>query len=95
MGFPKSVCTSVNDVLCHGIPDNRPLEEGDFINIDVTCYLDGHHGDNSAMVTIGEPHPEVADLIYNTRYAMNMAIKECGPQVPYSRIGDVINHTAI
>ena len=46
-GFPKSVCTSVNNVVCHGIPDSRPLELGDIINIDITVFLDGHHGDCS------------------------------------------------
>ena len=59
MHFPKSVCTSVNEVLCHGIPDERKLRDGDTVNIDVTCYLDGFHGDNSAMVGIGNVHPDV------------------------------------
>lgn len=52
--FPKSVCTSINEVVCHGIPDDRPLEQGDIMNIDVTVYLDGYHGDTSRMVYIGE-----------------------------------------
>jgi len=51
--FPKSCCTSVNEVICHGIPDNRPLEEGDVINIDITCYLNGYHGDCSEMFVVG------------------------------------------
>ena len=49
MGFPKSVCTSVNEVVCHGIPNLRPLQKGDYINLDVCCMKDGYHGDNSAM----------------------------------------------
>lgn len=49
MGFPKSVCTSVNEVCCHGIPNQRPLENGDSLNIDVTCFIDGVHGDTSVM----------------------------------------------
>jgi len=57
--FPKSVCTSVNEVLCHGIPDNRPLRSGDSINIDVTCFTHGCHGDNSLMVEIGDVHPDI------------------------------------
>jgi methionyl aminopeptidase len=53
-GFPKSVCTSVNECVCHGIPDCRPLEDGDIVNIDVTVYLDGYHGDTSRMFAVGE-----------------------------------------
>ncbi len=53
-GFPKSVCTSVNECVCHGIPDDRPLEEGDIVNVDVTVFLDGYHGDCSSMFTVGE-----------------------------------------
>lgn len=52
MGFPKSVCTSVNEVCCHGIPNLRPLEEGDSLNIDVTIFYDGVHGDTSVMATV-------------------------------------------
>lgn len=63
MYFPKSVCTSVNEVACHGIPNKRVLKKGDYVNIDITLFLDGVHGDNSAMVKIGEIHPEVSRLI--------------------------------
>lgn len=63
MGFPKSVCTSVNEVLCHGIPNNRPLCSGDIINVDVTAYKGGVHGDSSVMVTVGEVDERVMDLI--------------------------------
>ncbi len=66
MGFPKSVCTSVNEVVCHGIPNNRPLMEGDFINLDVTLYIDGVHGDNSLMVEVGNVHEDVRKLIKAT-----------------------------
>ena len=52
--FPKSVCTSVNECVCHGIPDDRPLQEGDIVNVDVTVFLDGHHGDTSRMYYVGE-----------------------------------------
>ena len=52
MGFPKSVCTSVNEVLCHGIPNNRKLERGDIVNVDVTCFKGGVHGDSSIMIHI-------------------------------------------
>jgi len=53
-GYPKSVCTSVNEVICHGIPDSRPLGDGDIVNLDVTVYLDGVHGDTNATVGVGE-----------------------------------------
>lgn len=59
MGFPKSVCSSVNEVCCHGIPNNRKLQNGDYINLDVTLFTEGVHGDNSAMVMVGDVHPDV------------------------------------
>jgi len=58
-GFPKSVCTSVNEVICHGIPDNRPLGDGDIVNIDVTVYLNGVHGDTNATYLVGDVGPRV------------------------------------
>ena len=58
-----SVCTSVNDVLCHGIPDNRPLKNRDFVNFDVTLYINGVYGDTSAMVCVGNVHEDVKKLI--------------------------------
>ncbi|KIZ06250.1 methionyl aminopeptidase [Monoraphidium neglectum] len=60
--FPKSVCTSVNECLCHGIPDSRPLKDGDIINIDVTVYLNGYHGDTSAMFYICGPDVPVRKI---------------------------------
>ena len=63
MNFPKSICTSVNEVTCHGIPNKRPLNDGDTINLDVTLYLDGVHGDNSGMVCVGNVHPDIKKLI--------------------------------
>jgi methionyl aminopeptidase len=53
-GFPKSLCTSVNEVVCHGIPDDRPLQDGDIVNVDVTVYLNGYHGDTNATFYVGE-----------------------------------------
>lgn len=63
MHFPKSVCTSVNEVVCHGIPNKRVLRNGDYINLDVTLFIEGVHGDNSAMVEVGNVHKEVSNLI--------------------------------
>lgn len=63
MHFPKSVCTSINDVVAHGIPNNKVLENGEYVNIDVVCYYKGHHGDNSGMVMIGDVHPDIVKLV--------------------------------
>merc|ERR1712217_725110 len=57
-GFPKAVCISPNEVACHGIPDERPLADGDIVNIDVSSFLDGHYGDTSAMVLVGDVDEE-------------------------------------
>ena len=62
--FPKSVCTSVNEVVCHGVPCSKKLESGDYVNIDITCYFNGHHGDNSGMVLIGDVHPDIRRLVF-------------------------------
>jgi methionyl aminopeptidase len=61
-GFPKSVCTSVNECICHGIPDSRSLEEGDIVNIDVTVYLNGYHGDTSKTFYCGEVDDEAKKI---------------------------------
>jgi methionyl aminopeptidase len=74
MGFPKTACISVNEVACHGVPDTRPLEDGDMLNIDVTCYVDGVFGDNSDMAVAGTPHPEIARLISATRESLQAGI---------------------
>ena len=70
MGFPKSICTSINEVICHGIPDSTQLREGDLVNLDVTAYLDGVHGDTNATFPVGRVDPETAALIERTRTAM-------------------------
>jgi len=93
-GFPKSVCTSVNECICHGIPDSRPLEDGDIINIDVTVFLDGHHGDTSRTFLCGDVAPEVQRLVSATKDAMDAAIAICAPGVPYNRIGSTIQEVA-
>lgn len=69
MGFPKSLCTSVNETVCHGIPNGRKLKNGDYLNMDVTVYYKGFHGDTSGMALIGEVHPDIQKLvlIYNSR----------------------------
>ncbi|EKX31306.1 hypothetical protein GUITHDRAFT_156633 [Guillardia theta CCMP2712] len=91
-GFPKSVCTSINEVICHGIPcTNTRLKEGDIINIDVTCYLNGYHGDCSETFCVGEVDDAGKKLVKVTYDAWQAAIKICKPGVPYSQIGGVID----
>lgn len=87
MGFPKAICTSVNDVIAHGIPDDRPLEDGDIVNVDVTVYLNGHHGDTSSMFFAGRPKKSTAALCDATQRAMNAGIEVCGPGVDFREIG--------
>jgi methionyl aminopeptidase len=90
MGFPKSVCTSVNEVACHGIPNARKLKKGDYVNIDVTAYYNGFHGDTSAMVIVEDTHEDIKELIAVTRQAMYNAIAICKPGEKISNIGKVI-----
>ncbi|GAQ88558.1 methionine aminopeptidase [Klebsormidium nitens] len=89
--FPKSVCTSVNECICHGIPDSRPLEDGDIINIDVTVFLNGYHGDTSATFFCGNVAPEARRLVAATKEALDAAIAICAPGVPYNKIGKTIH----
>ncbi len=72
--FPKSICTSVNEVICHGIPDNRPLEDGDIVNLDVTTYLHGMHGDCSETVLIGDVDARSRKLVGVTHECMMLGI---------------------
>lgn len=89
-GFTKSICTSVNGVICHGIPDDRPLESGDIVNIDVTGYVDGVHGDTSATFLVGEVDEPVRALVETTREATLRAIAAVAPGEPLRRIGEAI-----
>jgi methionyl aminopeptidase len=89
-GFPKSCCTSLNEVICHGIPDSTVLADGDIINVDVTAYLDGVHGDTDATFCVGEVSDEARLLVERTREATVRAIKACAPGRQISVIGRVI-----
>jgi methionyl aminopeptidase len=93
-GFPKSCCTSVNEVICHGIPDARPLEDGDLVKIDVTAYLDGVHGDNCATYFCGEVAQESRLLTERTREALNRAISAVRPGRRVNVLGRVIESYA-
>ena len=93
-GYPKSVCTSVNEVICHGIPDSRPLAEGDIVNIDVTIYLNGVHGDTSVTLPVGGIAEHDRLLIQQTLVAMNEGIAAAGPGRPVHAIGRAIERHA-
>tara|TARA_B100000780_G_C21004355_1_gene401963 strand:+ start:115 stop:948 length:834 start_codon:yes stop_codon:yes gene_type:complete len=93
-GFPKSSCTSINEVVCHGIPDDRPLEDGDIINVDVSCFLDGYHGDASRMYAVGNVDEAGQKLIRVTKECMDEAIAACGPGVDITIVGDIISDIA-
>jgi methionyl aminopeptidase len=85
-GFPKSVCTSINEVVCHGIPDSQLLKLGDIINVDVTHIFEGFHGDTSATFYVGEPSPEAKRLTECARRCLDLGIAEVKPG---ARLGDI------
>jgi len=93
-GFPKSCCTSVNEVICHGIPDARPLADGDIVKIDVTAFKDGVHGDNCATFFCGEVDEASRLLTERTEEAMNRAIRAVRPGRQVNVIGRVIESYA-
>jgi methionyl aminopeptidase len=93
-GFPKSLCTSVNEVICHGIPDSTVLHDGDIINIDITAFLDGVHGDTDATYLVGNVDEESRLLVERTHEAMMRGIKAVRPGRPINVIGRVIESYA-
>jgi methionyl aminopeptidase len=93
-GFPKSVCTSVNEVICHGIPDSRVLLDGDIINLDVTAYVDGVHGDTNATFLVGDVDPVSRKLVQVTEECMWLGIEAVKPGRPLSDIGRAIEDHA-
>jgi methionyl aminopeptidase len=93
-GYPKSLCTSVNEVICHGIPDSRPLADGDIVNLDVTVYLDGVHGDTNATFGVGAVDAESQRLITVTEESLERGIAAVVPGKPISDIGRAIQRHA-
>ena len=93
-GFPKSLCTSANEVICHGIPDSRVVEDGDIVNIDITAFLDGVHGDTNATFFAGDVDEESRLLVERTREATMRAIKAVRPGRELSIVGRVIESYA-
>jgi methionyl aminopeptidase len=89
-GFPKSLCTSINEVICHGIPDDTVLNDGDIINIDITAFIGGVHGDTDATYLVGEVDDESRLLVERTREAMMRGIKAVAPGRAVSVVGRVI-----
>jgi methionyl aminopeptidase len=93
-GFPKSLCTSANEVVCHGIPDSRVIEDGDIVNIDITAYIGGVHGDTNATFLTPGVSQEVRDLVERTEEALRRAIKAVRPGRQLNVIGRVIESYA-
>jgi methionyl aminopeptidase len=89
-GFPKSVCTSVNEVICHGFPDSSVLKDGDIVNVDVTIYLDGVHGDTNATFLVGDVDAESQRLVRVTRESMELGIAAVKPGARLREIGRAI-----
>jgi methionyl aminopeptidase len=89
-GFPKSICSSVNEVICHGIPDNRVLLDGDIVNLDITVYLDGMHGDCNATFLVGAVDDESRQLVQVTQECLMKGIEAVKPGRPISDIGRAI-----
>ena len=89
-GYPKSLCSSINEVICHGIPDNTVLQDGDIINIDVTAYKDGYHGDSNYTFLVGNVSSEVRDLVDRTKIALDRGIAAVLPGRAVNVIGRTI-----
>jgi methionyl aminopeptidase len=93
-GFPKSLCTSANEVICHGIPDSRVVEDGDIVNIDITAFIGGVHGDTNATFMTPAVSEEVRDLVERTEEALRRAINAVRPGRQLNVIGRVIESYA-
>ncbi len=91
--FPKSLCTSVNEIVCHGIPDSRRLLDGDIVNVDITAFIEGVHGDTSCTFLVGEVDQASADLVERTRQAMHAGISVVRPEARIHEIGRAIEQS--
>ncbi len=95
--FPKSVCTSVNEIICHGIPDKRPLQDGDIVNLDISLYKDGYHTDLNETYYVGDKaktNKELVNLVETTRECLQLAIDSVKPGVPFRSFGNIIEKHA-
>jgi methionyl aminopeptidase len=93
-GYPKSLCTSINEVICHGIPDDTVIKEGDIVNVDITAFIGGVHGDTNATFVAGDVSDESRLLVERTREAMFRGIRTVAPGRPLNAIGRVIESYA-
>ncbi|MFP5252750.1 MAG: type I methionyl aminopeptidase [Actinomycetes bacterium] len=93
-GFPKSLCTSVNEVICHGIPDDRVIEDGDIVNVDITAYIGGVHGDTNATFLAGDVDEESRLLVERTEESLRRAIRAVKPGRRLNVVGRVIESYA-
>ncbi|OMH84882.1 Methionine aminopeptidase 1D, chloroplastic/mitochondrial [Zancudomyces culisetae] len=93
-GFPKSICTSINNIVAHGIPDKRKLMDGDIINIDISVYCNGFHGDTSATFCVGNVDQQGLALVEATKKALDIGMNVCGPEVELRQIGNSIENYA-
>jgi methionyl aminopeptidase len=93
-GYPKSLCTSLNEVICHGIPDDTEMVEGDIVNVDITAFIGGVHGDTNATFPVGEVDEESRLLIERTHEAMMRGIRAVAPGRPLNAVGRVIESYA-
>ncbi len=93
-GFPKSICTSINQTVCHGIPNEKKLKSGDIINIDITVIKDDYHGDTSKMFCVGEVNQHAKRLIKVTRESMFLGIEQVKPGATLGDIGNAIQKHA-
>lgn len=92
--YPKSICTSVNEVICHGVPDSRPLRSGDTVNLDVTVFVEGVHGDCSATLCVGEVNPVARALVRTALLCVQAGVQAVRPGRPFSDIGAAIDDVA-
>src|SRR5258708_16731123 len=90
-GFPKSLCTSLNEVICHGIPDDTAIADGDIVNVDITAFIGGVHGDTNATFLAGDVDEQSRLLVERTREAMMRGIRAVAPGRPLNAIGRVIH----
>jgi methionyl aminopeptidase len=90
--FPRSCCTSVNEIICHGIPDTRPLQEGDIVNLDISVYKDGFHGDLNETYFVGAVGESSKMLVETTYQSLMKAIEYCKPNAMYREVGNIISN---
>ena len=93
-GFPRSICTSVNHVVCHGIPADKPLKAGDILNMDITVFKDGFHGDTSMMFFVGEPSVRAKRVVQIAHDCLRIGIQQVRPGARLGDIGHAIQHYA-